>query len=249
MIKNAENEVEDVQQALLARRAIRGHGPYSMLVGNKQLEFRPAVIADPVPTGRQILTAAGVLDSWEHLLFFMSPDGLLQELGPDQTVDLRHAGVERFLVFRNDSSFRFELNDRTIEWGGMCISGLTLKKLAGIDIVTFAVWLDVRGGSDRLIGDTELFDLSAPGVERFYTALRTITVKVNSRPHQLHVDALTFEQIVKLAFSDAVTTEQRVYTVTFKRGPVSHLEGTLVEGGSVQIKEGMLFNVTFTDKS
>lgn len=249
MTKNFEDGVEDVQQALNAGREVRGHGPYGMLIGDEKLDFRPVVISDPVPTGRQILDAAGIRDALEHLVFFMSSDGLLQELGPNQTVDLRSAGAERFLVFRNDRSFRFSLDDRVIEWGATRISGLTLKKLAGVDLLTFAVWLDARGGEDRLIGDAELFDLSSPGVERFYTALRTITVKVNTRPHQVHTETLTFDQVVKLAFADAATTDSRVYTVTFKRGPANNPEGTLVEGGSVHIKDGMLFNVTFTDKS
>ena len=249
MAENFDDGVEDVQQALNAGREVRDHGPYGMLIGDERLEFRPVVIADPVPTRRQILEAADVRDTVEHLLFLVSHNGLLLELGDGQTVDLRSAGVERFLVFRNDRSFRLELDDRVIEWGATRISGLTLKKLADVDLLTFAVWLDARGGKDRMIGDAEFFDLSAPGVERFYTALRTITVKVNTRPHQVHTETLTFDQVVKLAFADAATTDSRVYTVTFKRGPASNPEGTVVEGGSVQIKDGMLFNVTFTDKS
>ena len=249
MTQNFEDGVEDVQQALNIGREVRGHGPYGMLIGNERLEFKPVVIADPVPTGRQILTAAGFRDTPEHLLFLIAPNGLLQELGPDQTVDLRNAGVERFLEFRSDRSFRFELDDHVIEWGATRISGLTLKKLAGVDSATYAVWLDARGTEDRLIGDAELFDLSAPGVERFYTALRKITVRVNTRPHVVHSESLSFEQVVLLAFADAATTDIRVYTVTYKRGPASNPEGTLVEGHSVFIKDGMLFNVTFTDKS
>lgn len=249
MAKHFEDGVEDVQHALAAGREIRAHGPYGMLIGDEQLNFRPAVIDDPVPTGRQILSAAGITDPLEHLVFFVTLAGLLQEVQPDQTVDLRSAGAERFLVFRNDRSFRLLLNDQTIEWGATRISGLTLKKLAGVDLGTYVVWLDVRGGQDRLIGDTELLDLSSPGVERFYTGLRTITVKVNSRPHQVHAEILTFEEIVQLAFPGAPTTETRVYTVSFKRGPASNPQGTVVENGSVYIKDGMLFNVTPTDKS
>jgi hypothetical protein len=249
MTKNFEDGVEDVRQALSAGREVRGHGPYGLLIGNEQLEFRSAVIADPVPTGCQILEAADVRDTLEYLVFLVLQNGLLEELRPDETVDLRNAGVERFLVFRNDRSFRFELDGRVIEWGGTRISGLTLKKLAGVDAATYMVWLDVRGGTDRQIGDADLFDLSAPGVERFYTALRTITVKVNTRPHQVHMETLSFNDVVKLAFADAATTDTRIYTVTFKRGPASNPEGTMVEGGTVQIKDGMLFNVTFTDKS
>lgn len=253
MSSNFEEGVEDVGQALSAAREVRDHGPYGVLIGNEQLEFISAVITDPVPTGRQILEAAGVREPLEHLVFQMLLNGLLEELRPDEMVDLRSAGVEKFLVFRNDRSFRLELDDRVIEWGGTRISGLTLKKLADADAdadaATHVAWLDSRGGTDRQIDDAELVDLSAPGVERFYTALRSITIKVNTRPHQVHTVTLSFIAIVMLAFPDAAPSETRIYTVTFKRGPDSNSEGTLVEGVTVKIKNGMLFNVTFTDKS
>lgn len=249
MTKDFEEGIEDVHEALSAGREVRGHGPYGMFVGNEELEYKPAVITDPVPTGRQILEAAGVRDAVEYLVFLVLQNGLLEELRPDETVDLRHAGVERLLVFRNDRSFRFELDGRVMEWGATRISGLTLKKLAGVDAATFGVWLDVRGGTDRSIGDAELLDLSAPGAERFYTVLLAITVKVNTRPHQVHAETLSFAEVVRLAFADAATTDTRIYTVTFKRGPTSNPAGTIIEGGIVQIKDGMHFNVTFTDKS
>ena len=47
---------------------------------------------------------------------------------------------------------------------------------------THDVWLDVPGGADRLIGDTELVDLAAPGVERLITLPISITIVVNARP-------------------------------------------------------------------
>ena len=85
------------------------------------------------------------MSATQHLLFLVSHNGLLLELGDGQTVDLRSAGVERLLVFRNDRSFRLELDDRVIEWGATRISGLTLKTLAGVDRPTFALWLVTRG--------------------------------------------------------------------------------------------------------
>ena len=59
-------------------------------------------------------------------------------------------------------------------------------------------------------------------------------------------DALS---MVGVAFPDAVPSETRIYTVTYKRGPASNPEGSLVDGGTVQLKNRMVFNVTFTDKS
>ena len=55
------------------------------------------------------------------------------------------------------------------------ISGMTLKKLAGVDPATYGVWLEVRGAEDRPIGDTEMVDLSAAGVERFFTGIKQTT--------------------------------------------------------------------------
>lgn len=40
-----------------------------------------------------------------------------------------------------------------------------------------------------------------------------------------------------------------IYTVTYRRGEGKKPEGTLVEGESVKVKDGMIFDVTRTDKS
>ena len=144
---------------------------YQMQIGNEKLEFHPAVIDDPVPTGLQILEAAGARPADEHLVFQVLKNGLLEELRPDETTDLREKGVEKFLVFRSDRSFRFDLDGRIFEWGATLISGMTLKNLANVDPATYGVWLEVRGAEDRPIGDPEMVDLSAVGVERFFTGI------------------------------------------------------------------------------
>ena len=65
------------------------------------------------------------------------------------------------------------------------------------------MFLEVRGGQDRLIEPGELIDLTAPGIERFTTAPRPapeIEIIVNSRPRIVTDRRVTFEQIVQLAF-------------------------------------------------
>jgi Multiubiquitin len=163
--------IEDVQAAARDGRPVRDHGPYRIAIGNEKLDYRQVVIEDPVPTGLQILELANARPADEHIVFQMLQNGLLEELRPDETTDLRTAGVERFLVFKSDRSFRLELDGRVIEWGGTFISGLTLKKLAQVDTAEYGVWLEVRGSEDRAIGDTDLVDLSAQGIERFFTGI------------------------------------------------------------------------------
>ena len=88
-------DIEDVAASLAAGSKHRAHGPYRMDVGDAELAFRPVRIDDPVPTGRQILDAAGIRQVEEHLLFLVLSNGELEELRLDETTDLRGGGVER----------------------------------------------------------------------------------------------------------------------------------------------------------
>jgi len=76
-----------------------------------------------------------------------------------------------------------------------------------------------------------------------------IKIIVNGELKVVSTRRLTFEDVVKLAFDDAVFNENVVYTVTYKRGPHQNREGTLVAGESVVVTDGMIFNAKRTDKS
>jgi hypothetical protein len=240
---------EDILEALRAGRPVRSHGPYRILVGDDALKFQPRVIADPTPTGDQILDAAGITDHINYVAYKVLKSGLLEELRPEEKMDLRDSGIERLIIFRTDRSFRFFLNQRDFDWGAAHITGLTLKKLAGVGLEENDVWLEVPSARERRIGDQEFVDLAAPGVERFHTHPRIYDVFVNTRPRQVRTPTLTFWQVVKLAYPDAVENNTTYYTVTYKHGPASNPDGSMVAGETVLIKDGMRFNVTPTDKS
>ena len=78
---------------------------------------------------------------------------------------------------------------------------------------------------------------------------RTFEIVVNGEQHTVSQHRLTFEDIVRLAFEDAIFNEAIVYTVTYKRGPEQNREGSLVAGESVAINNGMIFNAKSTGKS
>lgn len=75
------------------------------------------------------------------------------------------------------------------------------------------------------------------------------TVIVNGRPKKVHQSKLTFMQVVALAFDPIPDGPNWVFTITYRHGPASNPQGTLIDGQSVRIKNGMVFNVTATDKS
>lgn len=78
---------------------------------------------------------------------------------------------------------------------------------------------------------------------------KTFTIIVNARPKTVTGKEMSFSEIVALAFDSSPTGQNIVFTVTYRKGEGHKPEGTLVDGETVKIKEGMIFNVTATDKS
>lgn len=72
---------------------------------------------------------------------------------------------------------------------------------------------------------------------------------VNGRPKIVKLKELSFFDIVKLAFDEVISDGRKIYTMTFKKGVDARPEGNLVEGDTVKIKKGVIFNVSATDKS
>jgi len=78
---------------------------------------------------------------------------------------------------------------------------------------------------------------------------KTYTIYVNGQEKKITTKTVTYEEIVKLAFPTPITGENIIYTVGYEDGPHKNPSGSLMPGGSVHIKNGMIFDVTPTDKS
>lgn len=230
------------QQRILIYSCLGGH--FSGDLTQKYYE-----IDDPVPTGRQLIQAVGVSNVESCSVYAILPSGDFEDLRLDETYDLRGKGVEQFIIFETDRVFKMMIDHRQIQWGATTINGKTIKLLAGVDGATHDVWLRGAPQQDRIIEDDELVDVTASGVEKFVITHKKFNIIVNGRPKEVSKNRLSFVEIVQLAFPDAVFNETTAYTVTFKRGPANTPEGSLVEGASVNLKNGMVFNVTATDKS
>lgn len=78
---------------------------------------------------------------------------------------------------------------------------------------------------------------------------KTVTIFVNSREKTVPKGLISFMQLVALAFNPVPTGENIVFTITYRKGHGDKPEGSLPEGESVKVREGMIFNVRATDKS
>ncbi|WP_438481201.1 multiubiquitin domain-containing protein [Oleiharenicola lentus] len=244
-------ELEDVGAAVREGRALRPARGYLIQYAQGDANFRALTLTDPVPLGRQILTAAGVNSHDGYSLFGVLPSGDFEDVRLDEPFDLRAKGAERFIAFLTDRDFKLTLNDHQLAWGKPAISGIALYALAK-PAPDQAIFLEVRGGTDRLVEPADLVDLTAPGVERFITGpkpVRKYEIIVNSRPEVVPGSRVTYEQVVQFAFPGA-HGPNIVFAVTYRHAESKPHAGEMGPGSSVGVKQkGTIFNVTKTDKS
>jgi hypothetical protein len=85
-------------------------------------------------------------------------------------------------------------------------------------------------------------------VEKASKKEKEFTIKVNSRTKIVTSKELTFAQVLALV-DNLLQGENVVYSVTYQRGEGNKPDGMLVEGQILKVKEGMIIDVTATDKS
>lgn len=243
---------DDVGDAIREGRALREASAYRIRFALEGLTFRNIDVPDPVPTGRQILARAGLDHRADYILFAYLDSGDFEDVRLDETFDLRGKGAERFIAFKSDRDFKFSLNDRQLAWGRADMFGSVLYDLADVS-PDEAVFLEVRGGEDRLIEPDERVNLDAPGIERFITAPKPQTgyvILINSVEETVPDKHVTFEQVVKLSHPSAQAETNVKFSMTYRNAASLPHAGELGEGGSVEVKKkGTIFNVTRTVQS
>ena len=251
MENDSNFESGDRGKAQREDRPLRHARRYRIHFAQDGIDFRPLDMVDPVPLGRQILAAAGLNAQDGYSLFSILPSGDFEEVRLNEPFDLRRRGVERFLAFLTDRTFKLTLDGAQLEWGKPVISGAVLYGLAKLGNDE-AVFLEVRGGQAQLIEPGDSIDLTRPEVERFITAPKIPTafqIIVNSRRKTVPDRKVTFEQIVQLAFPGQHAANV-VFSMTYRHAVSKPHSGELGKGGVVEVgQEGTVFNVTRTVQS
>ena len=106
---------------------------------------------------------------------------------------------------------------------------------------------DFESPNDQQLAETDPI-LFSEGPQFTKLEKTTITIVVNGRRKTIQKGELTFAKIIRLAFETPPTGANVCFTVTY-RGGCDNASGSMVEGDSVEATEGMVINVTATDKS
>lgn len=203
---------------------------------------------DPVITGRDILAIASRSPASGYTVVSIVDRGT-RSISLDEQVDLRDAALQRFRLFKGDRLFRAMLNEREILWGDEQISALELRLIGEIPDDE-DLYFDSKG--DRVIEDDAILSLKPKDIERFRSGDpkdQTVDVVLNGEVITVEKGRLSFSDLAQLAFPKLFGGALICFTVSFSRGPKRRREGVLLEGGKVRVVEGMVFNVSATDKS
>lgn len=209
---------------------------------------KPFDIDDDDPSGRDLRAAANLNPASAHILIWIRDRGATS-VGLDDKIQLRRGETAVFRAFESDRLFSFTLDERGWEWGDETILENELRKYGAVpddhDIV-------LDKARDDVIGRGSAISLGRKGAEQFITRPvkpHEVTIRVNGRKRTVPAGLITYEAVVGLAFPDAVPNPDIIYTVGFRHGGSHQPEGSLVAGQSVEVREGMIFVATPTNRS
>lgn len=143
------------------------------------------------------------------------------------------------------------INGKQHDWTKQYISGAEIRKLGNIPH-TEEVFLAIkRPWEDEPIALDTKVNLARPEIESFYSKEKRqkFELIVNGRLKTWAEINISFEEVVVLAFGSYINNPDKVYTVTYDKGPNENPDGIMDKGDKVVVKIKMIFNVTCTDKS
>lgn len=144
-------------------------------VADQTLTYRQVRVEDLTPTGAQLAIAAGFKSANDVSVLHVLANGELEDVRPTETVDLcREEG--RFVIVESDRAYRLMIDGQRFDWPCRIVSGGLLRKLGQVP-ADRAIYFERQDQPDRLLGDHDLVDLNASGVEAFVS--RKLVWKLN----------------------------------------------------------------------
>lgn len=146
---------------------------------------------------------------------------------------------------------RLTINSKQYEWENEYITGAEIRNLGNIPTQEDIFLAIKKPWEDEPIPDEKQVNLARPEIEHFYSKGKNyeITLIVNGRAKSWTEKIISFDQVVVLAYGTHDPNANKIYTVTYDKGPKENREGSMVLGDKVFVKDKMIFNVTCTDKS
>ncbi|MCB1466772.1 MAG: multiubiquitin domain-containing protein [Rhizobiaceae bacterium] len=226
----------------------RGSARFIARIADQTLLFRDFSFDDRKVTAAQVAEKLGAFPLEDFVVLHWLDNHQLETLRPNETVELK--GGAKLFVIKGDGTDRFFVDGIALEWPKKTLTGANIKFLAGKD-EDMELVLERKDKPDKVIDEDDEVRIGATGVEKFYTrpAEVSLTIIVNTRPKPWNKKKISFEEVVAIAYPVPPAGQEIVYTVGYFDGPPNRPEGSLTAGESVRVRDQMVFDVKFTDKS
>lgn len=165
-------------------------------------------------------------------------EGNVFRLLPPCTVVHSSCDAQAKIAFAIDDHFEVTVNPNQTK--------NSIRGLFGLD-ETCDFERDFESPNDQELAEGEPV-LFSDGPQFTKLAITMVSVIVNGRRKTVQKGELSFAKTTLLAFDNPPTGANVCFTVTY-RGGCENASGSLVDGDSVEAQEGMVINVTATDKS
>lgn len=212
-----------------------------------QIEGKEYETFDQYKTGLELKELAGIPLDTELFLSISKPykDELIEN---DNKVNLARPKTEYFFVKKK---LQFTINKVLYNWYRQYITGSEIREIGQINPLE-DIYLDIKEGwQDDIILEDEVVDLARPGVENFFSKLKSteFIIIVNTREKVWKENTISFEQVILFAFGSYDDNPNKSYTVTYCKGLEPRPEGTMVRESVINVNNKMIFDVSATDKS
>lgn len=209
------------------------------------LDGKPVETSDPVLTGRDIRSKAGLVPASDYVIIEIGKLSS-RSLGLEEELVLRDGCLIELRSFASDRVFSFTINECGFEWGSDEIGAADIRRYGQIPDDHELV-LDSKG--DELIPDDGVVCLNPKGVERIRSRPAMVRIFINTREEYVEPGNISFKDLIALAFPDTTFGPNFEFTVGYRKGDDKKPEGSLVDKEDTKVVEGMIINVTATDKS
>ncbi|MFM0047506.1 multiubiquitin domain-containing protein [Paraburkholderia sediminicola] len=166
-------------------------------VADQTLTYRQVRIEDRTPTGAQLAVAAGFKSVDDVSVLQVLPDGELEDVRPTETVDLPRT-ERRFVIIESDRAYRLTIDDQRFDWPCRIVSGGLLRKLGQVP-ADRVIYFERYDQPDRLLGEHDLVDLNAAGVEAFVSRKRSWKLNVQGVLLELPAPTIVVREALVLA--------------------------------------------------
>lgn len=173
-------------------------GPYRLEVGGPELAFRPLHVSDPQLTGAQIIRYFDATPLEAFVVLQWLPNGDIEELRPDETVELDTDDAARFIIAEADRLFRFVLNDRSLTWPKRKIGEATLRSLGDIDAAE-SLFIRREEVADEPLLAGGVVSLADAGVEVIYSKKNVWKINVQNVVVEFGAPIITVREALQAA--------------------------------------------------